>query len=105
MAVSLVGNTTYINQNAQAASTQLANAQGRPDIIQESNKNEFERKLQEVAQIDATQDSQAINENGRNKQEQQNKEQSQAQNQWEIESKEDKKPQEYYYEGMLNIKA
>lgn len=103
MAVSLVGNITYINQNAQASSTQLANAQGRPDIIQESNKSEFERKLQEVAQVSGTEDSQAINENGRNKQEQQRQEQ--AKKQWEIEQKEDKKPQEYYYEGMLNIKA
>ena len=103
MAVSLVGNITYINQNAQAGSTQLANAQGRPDIIQESNKNEFERKLQEVAQVSGTEDSQAINENGRNKQEQQRQEQ--AKKQWEIEQKEDKKPQEYYYDGMLNVKA
>lgn len=103
MAVSLVGNITYINQNAQASSTQLANAQGRPDIIQESNKSEFERKLQEIAQVDATQDSQSINENGRNKQEQQNSQP--AKKQWEIEEKEDKKPQEYYYEGMLNVKA
>lgn len=103
MAVSLVGNITYINQNAQASSTQLANAQGRPDIIQESNKSEFERKLQEIAQVDATQDSQSINENGRNKQEQQNNQP--AKRQWEIEEKEDKKPQEYYYEGMLNVKA
>ena len=109
MAVSLVGNITYINQNSQTSAVQHAAAQARPDVLLEANKGEFERKLQEIAHTNPAQPSPKVDKdcsNGSNR----------AQQGFEKDSKDSKQKQgtqapaqgnkeEYkeYYDGLLNI--
>lgn len=71
MAVSTIGNITYINQNMQTTSANLANATQRGDFIPQ----EFENKLKEIAEVRPTENLQKTDENGKNaKQDKQEKE-------------------------------
>ena len=71
MAVSTIGNITYINQNMQTTSANLANATQRGDFIPQ----EFENKLKEIAEVRPTENLQKTDENGKNaKQDKQKKE-------------------------------
>lgn len=109
MAVSLVGNITYINQNSQTSAVQHAAAQARPDVLLEANKGEFERKLQEIAHTNPAQPSPKVDKDGSNGS-------NSAQQGFEKNSKDSKQKQgaqapaqgnkeEYkeYYDGLLNI--
>ncbi|WP_394960104.1 hypothetical protein [uncultured Helicobacter sp.] len=109
MAVSLVGNITYINQNSQTSAVQHAAAQARPDVLLEANKGEFERKLQEIAHTNPAQPSPKVDKDGSNGS-------NSAQQGFEKDSKDSKQKQgaqtpaqgnkeEYkeYYDGLLNI--
>ncbi|PAF47197.1 hypothetical protein BKH41_07915 [Helicobacter sp. 12S02232-10] len=59
MAISPIGNVTYINQNTQASSVQQANSISRSDLISITNK-EFEDKLKIIGEVRPTEDSQAV---------------------------------------------
>ncbi|PAF42007.1 hypothetical protein [Helicobacter sp. 11S03491-1] len=59
MAISPIGNITYINQNSQANSTQQANALGRADMTNILNK-EFEDKIKDIQEVRPTETSDAI---------------------------------------------
>lgn len=78
MAVSTIGNITYINQNMQTTSANLANATQRGDFIPQ----EFENKLKEIAEVRPTETLQKTDENGKNsKQEQEERESQKPQEQ------------------------
>ncbi len=62
MAVSTIGNITYINQNMQTTSANHANATQRGDFIPQ----EFENKLKEIAEVRPTETLQKTDENGKN---------------------------------------
>lgn len=102
MAVSLVGNITYINQNSQTSAVQHAAAQARPDVLLEANKGEFERKLQEIAQTNPTQASPKVDKDGSNNTQQQRQDSKNPKNDTHAQ---DAPKQEYkeYYDGLLNI--
>lgn len=106
MAVSLVGNITYINQNSQASAVQHAAAQAPPDTLLEANKGEFERKLQEIAQTNPTQASPKVDKDGSNNTRQSFEQDSKKRDagQQDTQGGQDSK-QEYkeYYDGLLNI--
>ena len=71
MAFSTIGNITYINQNMQTTSANLANATQRGDFIPQ----EFENKLKEIAEVRPTENLQKTDENGKqDKQDKQDKE-------------------------------
>lgn len=76
MAVSTIGNITYINQNMQTTSANLANATQRGDFVPQ----EFENKLKEIAEVRPTETLQKADENGKNgKQEQEQRQSPQEQ--------------------------
>ncbi|MDO7253347.1 hypothetical protein [Helicobacter cappadocius] len=60
MAISPIGNITYINQNSQLNSTQQANAIARGDMT-DVIAREFEDKLKDVQEVRPTEDSQSVN--------------------------------------------
>ncbi|PAF54005.1 hypothetical protein BKH42_03300 [Helicobacter sp. 13S00482-2] len=60
MAISPIGNITYINQNSQLNSAQQANAIARGDMADVIAK-EFEDKLKNIQEVRPTEDSQSIN--------------------------------------------
>lgn len=60
MAISPIGNITYINQNTQLNSVQQANAVARGDMGDAIAK-EFQDKLKDIAEVRPTEDSQSIN--------------------------------------------
>lgn len=84
MAVSTIGNITYINQNMQTTSANLANATQRGDFIPQ----EFENKLKEIAEVRPTENLQKTDENGKNaKEDEQDKQEKEAQKENKQESK------------------
>ena len=105
MAVSFVGNITYINQNSQTTAMQHAATQARPDILLEANKGEFERKLQEIDHINPTQASPSVDKDGSNHASQNFEQDSQASthNTTHQDTQEHKQEYKEYYEGLLNI--
>lgn len=60
MAISPIGNITYINQNTQLNSVQQANALARGDMGDAIAK-EFQDKLKDIQEVRPTEDSQSIN--------------------------------------------
>lgn len=60
MAISPIGNITYINQNTQLNSVQQANAVARGDMADVISK-EFQDKLKDIQEVRPTEDSQSIN--------------------------------------------
>ncbi|MGP1449938.1 MAG: hypothetical protein ACTTJS_02265 [Wolinella sp.] len=57
MAVSPIGNVTYINQNMQTSSIQHANAQQRLDFQALVNLQELDEKLDEIQEVRPTEQS------------------------------------------------
>ncbi|MDA3968157.1 hypothetical protein [Helicobacter ibis] len=75
MAVSPVGNTTFINQNSQVSSTQHANAQAKLDFQALVNIQEMENKQNEIAEVRPAEDIKKTDEDAKgSKQEQEKKE-------------------------------
>ncbi|PAF42830.1 hypothetical protein [Helicobacter sp. 11S02596-1] len=64
MAISPIGNVTYINQNSQAPAVQQANALNRSDLTNIINK-EFEDKIKDIQEVRPTEDTQAIHPDGK----------------------------------------
>lgn len=60
MAISPIGNITYINQNTQLNSVQQANAVARGDMGDVIAK-EFQDKLKDIQEVRPTEDSQSVN--------------------------------------------
>lgn len=63
MAISTIGNITYINQNMQTTSAAHANAMQRGDFIP----REFEDKLREIEEVRPTETENKINKDSQNK--------------------------------------
>ncbi|WP_277641448.1 hypothetical protein [Wolinella succinogenes] len=60
MAVSPIGNVTYINQNMQTSSIQHANAQQRLDFQAMVNLQEMDDKLDEIEEVRPTEETEAL---------------------------------------------
>lgn len=65
MAISPIGNVTYINQNSQINALQQANALTRADMTNIINK-EFQDKINEVQEVRPAEDAQALNPDSQN---------------------------------------
>ncbi|MCX2717091.1 hypothetical protein OQH61_05005 [Helicobacter sp. MIT 21-1697] len=61
MAVSPIGNVTYINQNSQLGSIQYANNMQKVDFALHANMQEFVDKLKAVQEVSPTPQTEAIN--------------------------------------------
>ncbi len=61
MAVSPIGNVTYINQNSQVGSIQYANNMQKVDVALHANMQEFVDKLKAVQEVSPTPQTEAIN--------------------------------------------
>lgn len=99
MAISTIGNITYINQNMQTTSAQHANATQRGDFIP----NEFEEKLKEIEEVRPTEMTKEVDRDSKNnnKQEQENKNKEKEEEQKEEEST----TKEINNSHLLDIKA
>lgn len=64
MAISTIGNITYINQNMQTTSANHANAMQRGDMIPQ----EFEDKLKEIQEVRPTETNNKINKDAKGNQ-------------------------------------
>lgn len=60
MAVSPIGNVTYINQNSQLGSIQYANNMQKVDIALNANMQEFVDKLKAVQEVSPTPQVEAV---------------------------------------------
>lgn len=61
MALSPIGNITYINQNSQLGSIQHANNMQKVDFVLNANMQEFVDKLKDVQEVSPTPQTEAIN--------------------------------------------
>lgn len=78
MALSPIGNVTYINQNAQLGSIQHANNTQRADVALNANMQDFANKLKDVQEVQKPPQIEAIDpdekqESKDNKEQEQNK--------------------------------
>lgn len=97
MAISPIGNLTYINQNTQAS---LQNHTNRLDTAP-LNLQEHTDRLKEIEEVRTPEDTQKIN---KDKKEQKNPSQQQAQEQTQnIDSKEDETPSTKQTTQLLDI--
>ena len=100
MAISTIGNITYINQNMQTTSAQHANATQRGDFIP----NEFEEKLKEIEEVRPTEMTKEVDRDSKNsnKQKQENKENEHKKNE---QKEEESTTKETNNSHLLDIKA
>lgn len=61
MAISPIGNLTYINQNLQVGANMQANAQHRGDIANLANMQDFKEKLEGIEEVRKLEENEAIN--------------------------------------------
>ncbi|ANV97982.1 hypothetical protein BBW65_03840 [Helicobacter enhydrae] len=61
MSVTGIGNLTYINQNAQVSSSVQSANQHRADIANLANMQDFQNKLDAVAEVRKLEENEAIN--------------------------------------------
>lgn len=61
MAISSIGNLTYINQNAQVGANTQTNVQHRGDIANLANMQDFQNKLNEVQEVGKLEENEALN--------------------------------------------
>ena len=61
MAISSIGNLTYINQNAQIGANTQASIQHRADIANIANMQDFQNKLDHVQEVRKIEENEAIN--------------------------------------------
>lgn len=102
MAISTIGNITYINQNMQTTSAAYANAAQRGDIIPQ----EFEDKLKEIQEVRPTETDMKINKDSKNKHNQEKEEQKQAGSKENTEENDEKTIPKSSGDGhLLNIKV
>lgn len=74
MALSPIGNVTYINQNSQVGSMQHANAMQKVDFALNANMQEFVDKLKAVQEVAPAEETKAIDPD--DKQEKKNEQES-----------------------------
>lgn len=60
MAVSSIGNLTYINQNLQVGTNLQANAQHRMDLANLTNMQDFQEKLEENKEVRKLEENEAV---------------------------------------------
>ncbi len=100
MAISTIGNVTYINQNMQATSMQHANATQRGDFIPQ----EFEDKLKEIEEVRPTEENEPVNKDSHNSQDSSEQEEQNPQNQ-ESKDSADSIDSQILQDGHLDIKV
>ncbi len=100
MAVSPLGNITYINQNMQSSSIQHANAQQRMDFQALVNLQEMDEKQQEIEEVRPAEETDALNED-REKEKEEFHSQEQEEEAQESEQEEEVKSSSH----ILDIKA
>lgn len=61
MAISSIGNLTFINQNSQIGATQQANVQHQADIANVANMQDFQDKLNDIQEVRKLEENEAIN--------------------------------------------
>lgn len=61
MAISSIGNLTFINQNAQVSATHQAGVQHRADVANVANMQYFQDKLNDIAEVRRLEENEAIN--------------------------------------------
>lgn len=61
MAVSSIGNLTFINQNTQVSATHQAGTQHRGDIANIANMQDFQDKLDDIQEVRKLEENEAIN--------------------------------------------
>ena len=61
MAISPIGNITYVNQNSQLGSLQLANNMQKVDFMLNANMQEYVDKLKAVQEVSPAPQTEAIN--------------------------------------------
>lgn len=61
MAISPIGNLTYINQNLQVGVSMQANTQHRADIANLANMQDFKEKLEGIEEVRKLEENEAIN--------------------------------------------
>lgn len=84
MAISSIGNLTFINQNAQISATHQASVQHRGDVANVANMQDFQDKLNDIAEVRKLEENEAINpdadsEKKRREQEEEEREKQHAQ--------------------------
>lgn len=104
MAISSIGNLTFINQNAQIGATHQANVQHRADIANVANMQEFQDKLNDVQEVRKLEENEAINpdRDSQKQRREQEEEQREKQNQATHLQEEDLPPPQIH---LLDIKA
>ncbi|MCE3039505.1 hypothetical protein [Helicobacter anatolicus] len=96
MAISPIGNITYINQNTQVNVANLRNNESMPIINQE-----FKDKINEIQEVRPTEETNTINKDSKKE----NKQNFQEKNTKEQDDKEEIEKQNYSSEHILDIKA
>ncbi|MCE3036972.1 hypothetical protein LW135_03905 [Helicobacter sp. faydin-H20] len=96
MAISPIGNITYINQNTQVNVANLRNNESMPIINQE-----FKDKINEIQEVRPTEETNTINKDSKKE----NKQSFQEKNTKEQDNKEEIEKQNYSSEHILDIKA
>ena len=61
MAISSIGNLTFINQNAQVSATHQAGVQHRGDVANIANMQDFQNKLDDIQEVRKLEENEAIN--------------------------------------------
>lgn len=84
MAISSIGNLTFINQNSQIGATHQAGVQHRADVANVANMQDFQDRLNDIQEVRRLEENEAINpdadsEKNRKEQEQEQKEREQEQ--------------------------
>lgn len=67
MAVSSIGNLTFINQNAQVGANTQANTQHRGDIANLANMQNFQNKLDQIQEVRKLEENEMINPDAQSK--------------------------------------
>ncbi|GAA7265450.1 hypothetical protein CQA62_00945 [Helicobacter cholecystus] len=103
MAVSSIGNLTFINQNAQVSSAHQAGTQHKGDIANIANMQDFQDKLNGTQEVRKLEENEAINpdRDSQKKRHDQEEDQKQRARSHHQEEQEGKTPQVH----LLDIKA
>lgn len=87
MAISTIGNLTYINQNAQVSANTQASTQHRADIANLANMQDFQDKLDDIQEVRKLEENEAISPDAQHKNQEQEQQQGKPKEEEEEEQK------------------
>lgn len=103
MAISSIGNLTFINQNSQVSATHQAGIQHRADVANVANMQDFQNKLSDIQEVRKLEENEAINpDRDSQKQRQESEAKEQQEREGRAESEEELVPPSIH---LLDIKA